>query len=194
MQRATRQRRPFARRRRGWERWNSIGCLRTPRSSNTPGPRNQRAHLRIEGDNRNTRCLKAPTLVVVLTVATDKLLGERAILVSGMTRTPPSCLTLTSPATQRIPDALSVPGTGGRTVVEGAVLASPTLAAVTLAVEAGAVEETSWVAGLGVAVRSLPSGVALALAIHAPALLATPGLARRWKRKIHTTRRFKEVE
>ena len=133
-------------------------------------------------------------MVVVLTVATDKLLGERAILVSGMTRTPPSCLTLTSPATQRIPDALSVPGTGGRTVVEGAVLASPTLAAVTLAVEAGAVEETSWVAGLGVAVRSLPARVALALAIHAPALLSTPRLARSWNRKIHTTRRFKEVE
>ena len=74
-------------------------------------------------------------------------------------------------------------------MVEGAVLASPPLAAVTLAVEAGAVEETSWVAGLGVAVRSLPAGVALALAIHAPALLSTPGLARRWKRKIGASKK-----
>ena len=132
-------------------------------------------------------------MVVVLTVATDKLLGERAILVSGMTRTPPSCLTLTSPATQRIPDALSVPGTGGRTVVEGAVLASPTLAALTVSLKAGAVEEASRVAGLGGAVDPLPPWVALAFSILAHPLLSTPWLARRWKEKILTTSCFKEV-
>ena len=133
-------------------------------------------------------------MVVVLTVATDKLLGERAILVSGMTRTPPSCLTLTSPATQRIHDALSVPGTGGRTVVEGAVLASPTLAALTVSLKAGAVEEASRVAGLGGAVDPLPPCVALALAILALSLLSTPWLTRRWKRKNHATICIKEGE
>ena len=64
-------------------------------------------------------------------------------------------------------------------MVEGTVLAPPTLAALTVPVKAGAVEETSRVAGLGGAVDPLPPWLALALAILAHPFLSTPWLTRR---------------
>ena len=67
------------------------------------------------------------------------------------------------------------------------MLAPPTLAALTVPVKAGAVEETSWVAGLGGAVDPLPPCLALTFAILAHPLLSTPWLTRRWKSKIHAT-------
>ena len=123
-------------------------------------------------------------MIIVQTVPTNKLLGERAVLVSRMTWTSPSGLAFAPPTVQRISDTLPFPRAGGGTAVEGAVLAPPPLAAVTLSVEAGAVEETSRVARLGGAVHPLPSWVALAFAILAFALLSTPWLARRWREKI----------
>ena len=110
-----------------------------------------------------------------------------------MTWTSPSSLTLAPPTVERISDALPFPRAGSGTVVEGTVPASPPLAAVTLSVKAGAVEETSRIARLGGAVHPLPSWIALAFAILAFALLSTPWLARRWKEEILTTSCFKEV-
>ena len=72
-------------------------------------------------------------------------------------------------------------------MVEGAVLAPPTLAALTVSLKAGAVEEASRVAGLGGAVNPLPPCVAIAFAILALALLSTPWLTRRWKSEIQAT-------
>ena len=126
-------------------------------------------------------------MIIVFTIPTNKFLGERAVLGSRMAWASPSGLTLASPTVERISDALTLPGAGVWTVVEGAVLAPPTLAALTVPLKAGAVEEASRVAGLGGAVDPLPPCVALALAILALSLLSTPWLTRRWKRKIHAT-------
>ena len=75
-------------------------------------------------------------------------------------------------------------------MVKSTVLAPPTLAAVTLSFKAAAMEETSRVTGLGGAVHPFPPWVALAFAILALALLSTPWFTRRWKRKIHTTKKY----
>jgi hypothetical protein len=119
-------------------------------------------------------------LIIVFTVPTNKLLGERAVLGSRMAWASPSGLTLAPPTIQRIADTLPFPRTGVWTVVEGTVLAPPTLAALTVSVKAGAVEEASRVAGLGGAVDPLPPWLALAFAILALALLSTPWLTRRF--------------
>ena len=85
-------------------------------------------------------------MVIVFTVTTNKLLGERTVLVSRMTWTSPSSLTLAPPTVQRVSDTVPFTRAGRGTVVEGTVPASPPLAAVALSVKAVAVEETSRVA------------------------------------------------
>ena len=96
-------------------------------------------------------------MIIVLTVPTNKFLRERAVLGSRMAWASPSGLTLAPPTVQRISDALPLPRAGIWTVVKGTVLAPPPLTAVTLSIKAGAMEEASRVAGLGVAVHPLPT-------------------------------------